>query len=296
MFPHNRVGPRPGNPSRVSLCHRSVSPVTRLSYPAYLTAIRRESTRFRDALADCDPAAPVPSCPEWTAADLLWHLTEVQDWWCAMVTNRPRDPGQMGYTEPVRPDGAYADLLAAFDETHARFVAAVEAADPADAAYSWSGDPANHTVGFTYRRQAHEALIHRVDAELTAGSLTPLDTALAADGVDEALDWMYGNLPEWGSFDPLPQVVEFRLTDAGTSVWTRLGIFSGTAPSGVVYTDETDMHVVPDPGAAADAVISGAAADIDAWLWHRRDDAGITITGDPAVYQRVREVLDHPVD
>lgn len=270
--------------------------VTRLSFPDYLTAIRRESARFREVLAGCDPTAPVPSCPEWSAADLLWHLTTVQHWWCAMVSNRPRTAEEMGYVEPGRPEG-HAALLAAYDDVHAAFVAAVEAADPAEAAYSWSGDPANHTVAFTYRRQAHEALIHRLDAELAAGAVTPLDTALAADGVDEALDWMYGNLPAWGSFDPLPHYVEFRMTDAGTSVWAQLGIFAGTAPDGQVYADEKDLHVAPDPGRAADVVVSGPAAALDAWLWHRQDDTGIDVTGgDSAAWAHARTVLDHAVD
>ena len=44
----------------------------------------------------------------------------------------------------------------------------------------WADDK---TVGYIRRRQAHEALIHRLDAELTAGAVTPLDPDLAADGV-----------------------------------------------------------------------------------------------------------------
>jgi uncharacterized protein (TIGR03083 family) len=269
--------------------------VTRLEYPEYLAAIRRESARFREVLTTCDPAARVPSCPDWTAADLLWHLTTVQHWWHAMITNRPQSAEEMGYTEPERPEG-YDSLLAAYDDTHTAFVTGLAAADPAEPAHSWSGDPANHTVGFTYRRQAHEALIHRLDAELTAGTVTPLDRELAADGVDEALDWMYGDLPPWGSFDPLPRFVEFRMSDAGTSVWTQLGIFAGTSPGGDVYADEKDLHVVPAPGRPAEVVVEGDAAALDAWLWKRRDDAGITVTGDREVYDFARAVLDQPID
>ncbi|PWN02748.1 hypothetical protein DJ010_10010 [Nocardioides silvaticus] len=269
--------------------------MTRLEYPDYLDHIRRDSARFREVLADCDPDARVPSCPDWSADDLLWHLTGVQHWWHAMIENRPRTAEEMGYAEPERPEG-HAALLAAYDAAHSAFVTALEAADPSEPAYSWSGDPANHTVAFTYRRQAHEALIHRLDAELTAGVVTPLDTALAADGVDEALDWMYGNLPPWGSFDPLPRYVEFRMPDAGVSVWTQPGIFAGTSPGGDVYADEKDMHVVPAPERPADVVVEGVAAALDAWLWKRRDDAGIVVTGDREVYDFVRTVLDHPID
>ena len=120
--------------------------VTRLEFPDYLDHIRRDSARFREVLASCDPTAPVPSCPEWSAADLLWHLTTVQHWWCAMIRNRPQSAEEMGYVEPDRPEG-YDALLAAYDETHAAFVAALEAADPAEPAYSWSGDPATTPSG-----------------------------------------------------------------------------------------------------------------------------------------------------
>ncbi len=267
----------------------------RLEYSAYLAHIRHDSARFREVLATCDPAARVPSCPDWSAADLLWHLCTVQHWWWAVLTNRPQSPDEMGYTEPDRPD-SYDQLLAAYDDAHGAFVAALEAADPAEPAWSWSSDPADHTVAFTYRRQAHEALIHRVDAELVASDPTPLDPALAADGVNEVLDVMYGGLPPWGSFEPLPHFLEFRLTDTATSVWTRLGIFSGTPPEGEEISDEKDMHVVADPGLPADTVITGTAGAVNAWLWHRGDDDGITVTGDRTVYDHARVVLDHPID
>ena len=52
----------------------------------------------------------------------------------------------MGYTEPVRPEG-YDALLAAYDDTHTAFIAALEAADPAEPAYSWSGDPTTTPSG-----------------------------------------------------------------------------------------------------------------------------------------------------
>src|SRR3546814_2178150 len=75
--------------------------MTRLSTDAYLEHIRLESSRFRDVLASIDPATPVPSCPEWTAADLLWHLSGVQAFWSHVVTHRPQAP--QDYLQPVRP-------------------------------------------------------------------------------------------------------------------------------------------------------------------------------------------------
>ena len=269
--------------------------MTRLSFSDYLTAIRRESDRFREVLASCDPDARVPSCPDWTADDLLGHLGNVQHWWWAMLTHRPQSPDDMGYVELPRPD-SHAGLLDAFDEHHAAFVAALESADPSEAAWTWSSDPADHTVAFIYRRQAHEALIHRLDAELAAAAPTPLDPTLAADGVDETLDLMYGGLPPWGRFEPLPQHVEFRLVDVGTSVWTQLGIFSGTSPGGETYAREKDLQVVPDPGLEADVVVTGSAGDVDAWLWHRRSEEGIEVDGDPAAHDHLQVVLAQPIN
>src|SRR5689334_22834671 len=164
--------------------------MARLDFSTYLDHIRAESRRFHDVLADCDPAAPVPSCPEWTATDLLWHLVCVQDWWSWCIENRPKSPHTDGYEEPERP-ASYGDMLEQHAATFGRLVSALEQADPKEEAYTWKDD--EQTVGFTYRRQAHEALIHRVDAELAAGvEIAEIDARLAADGVDEVLAVMYG--------------------------------------------------------------------------------------------------------
>ncbi|HEY0889973.1 MAG TPA: maleylpyruvate isomerase family mycothiol-dependent enzyme [Nocardioides sp.] len=263
--------------------------MTRLSAGGYLDHIRSESARFRAALAACDPDAPVPSCPEWTAADLLWHLGgEVQHFWNWVVRHRPEAPD--GYQEAERPE-SYADLLSFFDATNAAFVAALAGADPAEAAWSWA---AEQTVGFTFRRQAHEALVHRIDAELTVGALTPLDPALAADGVDEALDVMFGGTPPWGSFAPLPHHVRVDSVDVGASVWVQLGRFTGTAPDGTAH-DTEDVSVVADPGTEPDVVVSGPAAALDAWLWRRGGDEAVTVSGDRSVYDRFRACVNQPI-
>ncbi|MDH2416346.1 maleylpyruvate isomerase family mycothiol-dependent enzyme [Nocardioides sp. CER19] len=264
--------------------------MTRLPFDVYLDHIDRESRRFRDVLAGCDPEARVPSCPDWSAADLLWHLTEVQTFWERVVRERPAGPDD-DWQEPSRP-GTYAELLAAFDDRHGAFVAALQAADPAEAAWTWSTE---QTVGFTFRRQAQESLIHRLDAELTAGSVTGLDPVLAADGVDEALDIMFGGTPAWGRFDPLPHHVRVDLTDTDTQVWVQLGTFSGTSPDGTDYAEEPDISVVPDPGDDPDAVVEGLAADVDAWLWRRGDDAGIHVAGDRGIYDRFRACVNQPI-
>jgi len=282
--------------------------VPRLDYPTYLDHIRTESARFREVLADCDPSARVPTCPDWDAADLLWHLTGVQRFWSDVVTYRPAGPDdprivQEGSAE--RPE-SYADLLAAFDHASAALVEALEQAGPDDEAWHWSGD---NRVGTTHRRQAHEALIHRVDAELTAGApVTPLDPALADDGVAEVLGVMYGGAPEWGSFAGSGELIAVHLTDTGTELLVELGLFSGTDPdSGTSYTDEDDIALI-EPGATSPAEpvagVSGTAADLDAWLWKRdpalvpgTDDGDrIRISGDRITFEKLTAILGQPLN
>lgn len=261
----------------------------RLESSQYLHHLSTESERFRAVLAECDPTSPVPSCPAWTASDLLWHLTEVQDFWAYVISHRPEPPRD--YVEPERPT-EHADLLDAFSDASGRLLEALTAADPAAPAWTWSVE---QTVGFTYRRQALEALVHRLDAEQTAGLSSPLDPALAADGVDEVLDVMYGGSPSWGSFGPLPHYLRIDLTDTGDVLWVQLGHFTGTDPDGVDH-HEDDIRVVGDPGVQPDAVISGTAACLLARLWRRGDGAETHLTGDLSMIDHFRRAIHHPID
>ena len=265
--------------------------MTRLPAARYLDHLETESQRFRDVLADCDPAARVPSCPDWTAADLLWHLgAEVQDFWTWVVTHRPRHPRE-GHEEPARPT-AYADLLAFFDERSAALVAALRGADPADEAWTWAPE---QTVGFTCRRQAHEALVHRVDAELTAGARSPLDPELATDGIDEVLAVMYGGSPSWGSFHGLPHHLRIDVTDTGTPVWVQLGRFTGTDPDSGRVHDEEDIEVVEDPGTEPDAVISGPSDALLLRFWRRGDGAQTHLAGNLEIVDHFRRIIHSPL-
>lgn len=265
------------------------SPAARLDREAYLDHLARESDRFRAVLAGADPGARVPGCPDWDAADLLWHLGTVQWFWSQVVAQRPRGPE--GLTEPERPSGRVA-LLDFFDEASAALRTALATASPEEPAWSWSAD---QTVGFVLRRQAHEALVHRLDAEQAAGDETPLDPALAADGVVEVLDVMYGAAPPFGTWSPRDAWVRVDLTDTGHRCWVQVGWFTGTSPGGEVL-DGDDIRVVGDPGREPHVVVAGTAADLDAWLWKRRGEDVVTVEGDETVWQRFRTAVSYPVD
>jgi len=257
----------------------------------YLGHLRADSARFREVLAATDPDARVPSCPDWSAADLLWHLGEVQWFWASIVAERRQDPD--GLEAPERPAGQDA-LLAFAEEQAARLHDALAAADPGTGVYMWSED---RTVGYIRRRQAHEALIHRLDAELTAlGHFGDLDAALAADGVEEVLDVMYGASPEWGEFSPLDHRLRIDITDTGESIWVQIGRFRGTDPKDDVHYDDDDIRVIDDPGVEPDAVISGDAAPLVTRFWRRGDGAEIHLAGDLHIVDHFRKVIHQPIN
>lgn len=260
--------------------------------PEYLEHIREESARFATCLAGADPSAPVPSCPDWTAADLLWHLTEVQLFWGAIVREQLDDPDVAEAAKPERPD-EYEALLGLFTQASTSLIDTL-AATPDDASvWTWAED---HTVGFIRRRQAHEALIHRVDAELVVGQLTDVDRQLASDGVDEALRVMFGEHPAWGTLRTDGPTGSIETTDTGAAWALRLGRFSGTSPNtGKTYDEET-LTVLPGSEGPPSFTLRGDADDLDLWLWGRASASPLQMAGDLGAFARLESIVAAGLD
>jgi uncharacterized protein (TIGR03083 family) len=254
----------------------------------YLSHLATDSARFGEVLHDVPPDVRVPSCPDWNADDLLWHLAEVQ-WFWGTVVREGMTGEQAERVMPARPDSRAA--LADFYQRASHDLQEILAATPPQSpAWTWSED---HTAGFIRRRQAHEALIHRVDAELTAGDRTSMDPQLSADGVDEILRVMYGPLPGWGIFTPGDvQPLRLRATDTADSWLVTLGRFTGTDPSDQkAYDEPAILAASQDLGLPAAATVSGSAADLDCWLWHRPSAAPVQRTGDQEVLERFEAAI-----
>lgn len=288
-----------GAPSRQP--NNPVAPAFALGYPADMidraAHIRQESDRFAAVLAATDPNKAVPTCPGWTALDLLGHLTEVHLFWAAVIGRRLMGP-QVGDYETNRPPlpTSVSELLAARAAATDDLLRALATRDPAEPAWSWF--PPDQTVGFTWRMQTHEATIHRVDAELTAGvPVTPLPAPVAAEGIDHVLDVMWN----W-----VPPDVERRATgvlslyasDTGTSWPVGTYRWSGSAWG-------QDFVCAPGAGrgpagaqhaGGADATVTGTTADLDLLLWGRaHPGTAIERTGDPQVLAELQAVLDQGI-
>jgi uncharacterized protein (TIGR03083 family) len=244
----------------------------------FVEVIRRESIRFAECIRDGDMDATVPACPDWNLADLAWHLAEVQHFWGSIAGSLLLDPGQV--VELDRP--ADEDLPALFDDRSARLLEALSRHPAQARCWSWYED--GWSIGWVRRRQAHEALIHRVDAELVLGHRTDVDDTLAADGIDELLYTMVDGVPDWADF--IPDETHATLSvDGGASYGLRFGRIVGTNPgSGKDYDFET--FLVSDP---AGPVIGGSPSALDLWLWGRSDE-GVRCD-DSSLLARIRAIV-----
>lgn len=252
-----------------------------LDFADYLDHLAADSARFAEVMRRTPSETPVPTCPGWTAVDLYFHLAEVQRFWARVVGHRLTTGDQVAGLTTERPtdDHELRGLFAAGTES---LQEALRATPPDTVVWSWALE---QTAGFSYRRQAHEALIHRLDAELTAGERTPLDARLAADGVDEMLSVMYGEPPGEGVFAPDPEhVVRFSTTDTDDAWTATIGTY--TDPSG-----KSGPCLDWAPGALPTAEIRGAAADLDCWLWRRPTLGEISQTGRQPTLDRFVEMI-----
>lgn len=212
----------------------------------YLLALRRELDVLGGVL-EGDLSAPVEHCGDWTLADLAVHMGAGNLWVVTAVQEKHGDD----YDEqsaPRDPDG----LRAWYAKSADALVSALSV-DPATEA--WTFFPP-HTVGFWRRRRAQETLIHRWDAEHAHGRTTPIDPALAADGVAEVFDTMAHRMVSRGAATAPEQAVRLTAADTGDN-WTY------------------------GPGEPV-ADVTGTAEDLLLALWGRRpkDAPALTWTGD----------------
>jgi uncharacterized protein (TIGR03083 family) len=251
----------------------------RLPDDRYYRELEAETDRFAAAVHDADPARPVPTCPEWTLAELTGHVGQAFRWVTVVLERRAPVPNdQVRVTVPADPDERSAWLAAGAR----RLAATIRQVGPRTPVWTWAED---RTAGFWLRRVTHDTLVHRVDAELTVGRRVAVDPVLAADGVSDLLE-MFAVLPRIDDFPELAELrgngetLHFHATDAGldgAGEW-----LVRRTPSGLAWTQG---H------AAAQVEVRGRAADLLLVLTRRTGPAGrVEITGDDRLFAHW---LDH---
>jgi uncharacterized protein (TIGR03083 family) len=204
----------------------------------------------------------VPTCPRWTVSRLVGHLGRVQSW----VGKALAGPSGRDAKPDSQPED-WPELLAWWDEQRTKMVDGL--ADPAAPAWlPFARYP--QVAGSWARRQAHEAAIHRLDAEyaLAAEPSFAFDAEFAADGIDELIAWLVPSRTDWTKFE-LAGTVLLQATDAGRTWAVRLS--PGGAPS--IGSEEVD----------ADVRITGSADAVYRRVWGRPSDA--VVTGNTALLE-----------
>jgi uncharacterized protein (TIGR03083 family) len=233
--------------------------------------LREFTARLAGVVAATDPAAHIPTCPEWSLRQLATHVGRAHRWAGETVNRRATE------IVPFReaPDGKLPEDPAAWPGWLTagadRFIAAVGDAG-AEPVWTFAGmGPAR----FWLRRMAYETAVHCADAELAVGRPAPVAADLAVDGISEWYEIACGD-PAGQRPPPLAEgaTLHVHATDDGldgSGEWLLTGTASG---------------VDVQPGhAKADAAVRGPAGTLFLVLMRRLppDEPGIEVLGDDSV-------------
>jgi uncharacterized protein (TIGR03083 family) len=242
----------------------------------FFAEIRASAAQLADIAGTHDPSLPVPTCPDWTLRQLATHVGRVHRWAAETVSTRATERIPF---ESV-PDGAYpsepAERAAWLNAGAARVITAITAAGDEPVWAFGRQAPAS----FWARRQAHETMVHRADAELAVGGEVVLDAAMAADGIDEWLAMATGPRRRGDGSGALPVGAALHLQATGpgeTDDW----VISSTPDGLSVQRGAAGRRAFSEAGVS----VSGPADRLLLVLVRRRPaaDPAITVTGDAAL-------------
>ena len=227
-----------------------------MRYEEHVDAVERESAAIDAALRAGPMTDTVPTCPEWTVADLTRHLGEFYGWWAHNMcdgTGRPKTPA---------PDPPADDGLADWCRDQGRHLVSELRATPPDTEV-WTWAPEKRAT-FIARRCANELAVHRVDAQSARGTPDPIDGDLAVDGIDEIFV-MVESLP----LDPPDSTTTIHLHATDREAEWLLTL----SPEGLGVRRE---H------AKGDLALRGAVSDLELILYGRTPLADVERFGDEA--------------
>ena len=249
-----------------------------MSDEALTDSMLEQTSVFASWVRDADPGLPVPSCPDWTLADLVEHVGATQQWVAALTEGRITDP-QAAFAltwekAPALPAASTDWLQGSADRAAAAFAGASSGTDLFDP----SGD--NDGLTFWRRRLFGEISVHRIDAALTLGRPYQLSAPLAGAAIDDWLDTI--SSPGWAA--NVPGFADAMRGEGQTIAWVAEDVDRawvlrrGDAP--LTMTRERRATVVE-----TDVMVQGPAVDLLHVVSRRRpldDDTTCRVTGDRA--------------
>jgi uncharacterized protein (TIGR03083 family) len=242
----------------------------------HLSVFRAEAAHIAVFAGGRDLGAPVPTCPGFTAGEVVRHLGSVYGFVTGWI--RTQSPPETWEREP----SGGADLIAWFRATATDLYAELSGRGPDDPCATWW--PYDETVRFWWRRMAHETLVHRTDVESAFGPIGPTGRDVAADGIDEVLTVFLGH--RVGAKAPPVGSTERRYRGTGEVI----GVAAGTRVWRVELR-ESSVDISAELPHDADALVLGDPERVYLWLWGRRDDTAVRITGDRTAATALRAAL-----
>lgn len=232
----------------------------------WLDAIAGNSAQLAVAARQSGYDARVPTCPDWTVADLLDHISEVHRWVTMVFETRAQErPDRKAVPRP--PEGT--DRLASFEGGVAVLLGVLAEAGPDLELWNWVvGGPADSS--FWARRMAHEAVIHRVDVEAAAGQASGVGSPeLAADGIDELLGFL--------------DVRRRYQGDEGLGLEGTFHFHATDTPGEWLVEVTPGAVTVRREHAKAPVAVRGPAGPLELFLYNRGDAADLEVLGDSAL-------------
>lgn len=245
----------------------------------FLDEVVLHTTAFANAVHAAGQDTRVPACPDWSVRDLADHLGGVHRW-CAGTVSRPGEKlVRRGATDPPMPV-ADDDVSAWLLEGAATVTQAIRAAGE-DTMVGGFGTLV--PVSFWARRQCHETLVHRADAELAAGlpALTDVDPVIAADAVDEHLAIVVlGAAKHRPGLRADGATLHLHATDAGLDGGGEWVVTLGAEGPQVERAHRKSDAAVRGPARALLTVLTSR---------ERPEDAGVDVLGAAELLARWRE-------
>lgn len=172
--------------------------MTLQSHERYCSEVLAQTSLLCAELEGADLKAPVPTCPEWTLADLLHHLGQAHRGVGRIVEQRLTEfPGRpVGDATTGHPFDDAAGAARWLAEGAGALVDVLSESGPDATVWTFDG---RNVSAFWARRMVHETVIHRADALIALGADFTIDPEIAADTLDEWLDIVGA-----------PMVVEFK--------------------------------------------------------------------------------------
>lgn len=243
--------------------------MTSPAFDRYCDEIVTQTERLTAHVRGGDMTTPVLSCPGWNLGRLLRHVGGDHRWAEEVVRTGGARPFPEDLSACTHEDESF--LTPWLTEGAAALSAALRSAGP-DARVWTPAEDRNSTL-FWARRMTYETVVHRADAALATGTEFTLEDDLAADAVEEWLE--FSTVSE--AYEPRPGLPD--LLGPGRTLGLR------TTDAGDWLVDLTGDRPTWRPGShETTTAVHGPVTDLLLFLY-RRPAPAVRTQGDTALLE-----------